>query len=631
MSGRQSSYRLPASGTGCGSVTLAAMASYLRAKGVQEGNLTDLRRGVREKLRNGVFRLSRGRRGSRRSAVWEHFRMVEDEHGSSVGYAGCLHCLDVLRHNAHVSGTSSLFSHLRSCSGPAAHGSHLPESVELSEVIVKEELVEDDSQFGQQQDPQLLEACVDWLAMDLMPSQVLHGEGFIRLVQLLVNCGERQGTKDVIALLPTQAQVEARIAVRSSEERQQLRSELGDGAEQGVSLVLCESSVQQGPRILLLRTLHDWRFQTRLLGLCPPLTLPDPDEQRAGVATILKKFELAEVWEELPLLSGGAMQAWETYVPCASHMLSKTVTHLLQAPQPQIQRVRDYLDKFRSLVRWAAATQHKELTDKLSTDEEDQRSWLQTLAMVEGVCNMRANMKRVGPRPELRSALGDTTQAVMKELITVLEPVRVAVTELEAPNTATLHKVVPWLLHLRNSCTIHEKDSETLAAMKTVLLEGLDVHANPCHLHNVAVFFNPRMNSLKVLGVEGQQAVRQTVLNMTSREALSASKGSTKIKSEGPLAYLEDAGEDALTAEKEMEVYAIMRDAADPNDLLVWWQRNTSLLPLLAAAAARVLTIPASTATPIFDTVPDKFLHLSAPEFRAADDLVFLHSRLVRI
>uniref|UniRef100_A0A0P4WAU3 BED-type domain-containing protein n=1 Tax=Scylla olivacea TaxID=85551 RepID=A0A0P4WAU3_SCYOL len=609
------------------------MASYLRAKGMQEGNLSDLRRGVREKLRNGVFRLSRGRRGSRRSAVWEHFRMVEDEHGSSVGYAGCLHCLDVLRHDAHVSGTSSLFSHLRSCPGPAAHGGHLPEPAELSEVIVKEELVEDDSQHGQQQDPQLLEAFVDWLALDLMPSQVLHGEGFIRLAQLLVDCGTRQGTRDAFALLPTQAQVEARMAIRASEERQQLRAEMDDRTEQGVSLVLCESPVQQGPRVLLLRTLHDWRFQTRLLGLCPlPAHVADHDKQRASVATVLKKFELAEAWEkEFPLVSGSEVQGWETHVSCASQMLCKTVTHLLQAPQPQIQRVRDYLDKFRSLVRWAAAIQNKELMNRLPTDEEDQRSWLQTLAMVEGVCNMRAEIKRTGPRPELRSALGDTTQAEMKELITVLEPVRAAVTELEAPDAATLHKVVPWLLHLRNSCAIHAEDSETLAAMKTALQEGLDAHANPGHLHRVAVFFNPRMNSLKVLGAEEQQAVRQTVLHMTSREAPSASKGSTKTKAEGPLAYLEDAREDALTAEKEMEVYAIMRDAADPNDLLAWWQRNAPLLPLLAAAATRVLTIPASTSTSTFDIVSDKFLHLSTPESRIADDLVFLHSRLVRI
>ncbi|MPC17622.1 Transposable element Hobo transposase [Portunus trituberculatus] len=607
------------------------MASYLRAKGTQESNLSNLRRGVREKLRNGVFKLSHGRRGSRRSAVWEHFRMVEDEHGMSVGYAGCLHCFDVLRHDAHVSGTSSLFSHLRSCPGPAAHGAHLPEPADLSEVIVKEELVEDDPQHGQQQDPELLEASVDWLASELMPAQVLHGEGFIRLAQLLVDCGARQGTRDAIVLLPTQAQVEARMAIRAKEERQKLRAELGDRIEHGASLVLCESPVQQGPRVLLLRTLYDWCFQTCLLGLCPPPThVADHDEPRAGVATILKKFEIVESWEKLPLVSGGTMQDWETHVPCASHMLCRIVTHMLQAPQPLIQQVRGYLNKFRSLVRWAAQTQNKELTDRFPTGEEDQQSWLQTLAMVEGVCNMRTEIKRAGPRPELRPALGDTTQAVMKELISVLDPVRVAVTELEAQDTATLHKVVPWLLHIRNSCAIHDEDSGTLAAMKTALQEGLDNYASPCHLHRVAVFFNPRMNSLKVFGVEEQQAVRQTVLHMTSREAPSPSKGSKKIKPEGPLAYLEDAREDALTAEKEMEVYAIMRDAANSDDLLAWWQRNAPLLPLLAAAATRVLTIPASSAVTTFDTVSDKFLHLSAPESSNADDLVFLHSRLVR-
>ena len=609
---------------------MAGNPSCMRARRLREGNLSDLRRAVREKLRSGVFRLCRERRGSRRSAVWEHFRIVEDECGGSVGYAGCLHCLDVLRHDPHVSGTSSLFSHLRSCPVHVAREIHLPEATEMSEVIVKEELIEDDQQQDQQQESPLLDACVDFLALDLIPSQVLHGVGFVRLAQLLVDCGARQGSMDALTLLPTQRQVEARVAVRATEERQQLRSELVDGEKRGMSLVLCASPRQQESCILFLRTLHDWRFNTRFLGLCsPPALEVEHDESWTGIAAILKKFEMLEAWEKkLPLVWGGVMRGWDAAVPCASHMLCKAVSHLLQTQQPPLQQVREYLHKFRSLVRWALTTQDKELTDQLITDGGNHRAWQQTLAMVKGVCRMHAELKQAGPRQDLRLALGHVALALMEEFTAVLEPVRAASAELEASDTATLHKVVPWLLHLRNSCAANTEDNKEKAAMKAALLMGLDAHANPGSLHRIAMFFNPRMNSLKVLCVEEQQEVRKTVLRMTAGMVPPPLKGITTTKAEGPLAYLEDVWQDALTAEKEMEVYAIMRDHADPNDLLAWWCRNAPLLPLLAATAARILVIPASAATFTLDTISDKLLHPSPPEPYAADDFVFLHSRV---
>lgn len=624
--------------------SVASKTSFPEHQKGQRVGHSDLRRIIRDKLRGGVYGLGRMRRGQRRSAVWEHFRMVEDEKGMSVGYAGCLHCLDVLRHDPHLSGTSSLFSHLRSCSArldstPSTVPLSPETNVTLGEVTVKEEVLEDVDTLlteveQQVPDPQLLEACVDCLASDLLPPHALHSTGFLRLAQLLLEWGMKGGAKQVLEVLPSQKQVEERVAIRASKARQHLLGRLKGGAGlPNAALVLCEMPTQQqGPRALLLRTLQEWRLHTHFLGLCPPLAEAERRDPRTEVAEVLKKFQLREAWEECPPLvwSSEIGVNDDCVVPCASYMLGRAVGNLFETPKDPLPQVREYLDKCRDLVRWAAE-EDEELAERLVTDDGDTRAWRRTLAMVESVCAVRVVLGNAWLKYPPAVALGDAAVTLLKQLLEVLQPVSAAAAELEATHVATLHKVVPWLLHLRNACQPATGDEAATASMKAALREGLDKHATPTPMHHLAVFFNPRMSSLRVLAPEEQWQVRETVLNMAPQAPSPAVEDDNKQTR--PLAYLEDARPAGLSVEREVEMYGIMQDDADPDDLLAWWSRNATLLPLLAGTAARVLAVPACTATPAAATVvlEDLSKKLLGPLYgdpAQADDLALLHARL---
>nr|XP_045612892.1 zinc finger protein 618-like [Procambarus clarkii] len=223
----------------------------------------------------------------------------------------------------------------------------------------------------------------------------------------------------------------------------------------------------------------------------------------------------------------------------------------------------------------------------------------------------------------------------MRHLITILKPFQSAIEDMECCQTPTLHKVVPWFLHLRNTCAPDSGDTEVLAALKKSIKHCLDQNEEVNLLHKIAVFFNPRMNSLKILCPEERELVRKEVKRLAQSHIDISEPPKKRPKQESsPLAYLEDKDneqDDDSTAEREILLYTIMKDYTDSEDLLLWWHKNSSMLPLLAAVAQRVLAVPASaTPTSHLTKIAARMKDLGSSwgNEHNMDDLVFLHSRL---
>ncbi|ROT85318.1 hypothetical protein C7M84_016819 [Penaeus vannamei] len=434
--------------------------------------LANMRRYVREKLRSGVYKLAPEKRG--RSAVWEHFRMVMNQRGNMVGYAGCTYCLEVLRHDPHMTGTSSLFTHLRSC--PGASKQSVDDGIVSEVQVVKEEVVveeEQKDQFELELEKSLSKVCSEFVIRDMFPYQTLIGDGFKNLAQFLIDVGAVHGKVDISPLFPEPKKLAMHIAGRATATRTAVASVVKGQIQ---SMAVTASVIQDCPDSYVALSLHH--------------------------------------------ISG-----WRT--------LEQTFIGI-------------------------------------------------TLDDIE---------KSTGP---------------------------------------TLHKVVPWLTHLREGCVSKNGDDPFTVKLKVRMKKCLEEYVDIQLHHKVAVFFNPRMNSLRIMNSEDRTAVHKEIKDLAQNVSADMSQPRKKQKCDSPLAYLEDDDQDEeRAAEREIQLYTLMRDYSDSDDLLVWWQRNSSLLPNLAHLARTFLVIPASSkpTSEIQEIVAKVDRQKSWGGEACIDDLAFLHSR----
>lgn len=102
---------------------------------------------------------------------------------------------------------------------------------------------------------------------------------------------------------------------------------------------------------------------------------------------------------------------------------------------------------------------------------------------------------------------------LLDELVTFLRTFVDATLALEAENTPTLHRVVPWFFKLKNHCIPSSDDSPQMIAIKTNAGGLLNVKYRIDPIHYVATVMNPRMKLLKVLDNKDdeKQAVYKTL------------------------------------------------------------------------------------------------------------------------
>lgn len=560
--------------------------------------------------------------------------MVLDEDGCPVGYAGCMYCLDVLKHDPHLSGTSSLFSHLRSC--PAA-GNLPSEGIIVPEVHVKEE----EPQSHEEWDifSHTTDVCAEFIVMDMLSYHTVHGEGFKKLAQFLVECGALHGKFDVESVLPQPSAVADWVSERAAGARQELRKELHAHLIHGAAVAL-HSLTRFGSSPFVALTVHyirDWKIETDFLGVCE-LGGDVGKKSKNEVLHCLKKFGFEITPEKLAVTTSvhGVTKDWWSEVSklnCFTSMMNLSVHQLLRKCEPT-REICKHLEKFREIMRFTDEADVKLVKQLKTTDHSGREAdWRDVVEMAERLYDLQSELLVVVQQQELRNVLSKDNENKLRQLIQLLSACKTAVGDMESCQAPTLHKVVPWLIHLRDGCSPDNTDSKDLVALKEAMKVSLDANVEVHLLHKVAVFFNPRMNSLRILSKKDREAVRKEVKRLAQGYMDTVEPPKKRHKQDdSPLAYLEDAEHEQgdCPAEREIQVYTIMKDYTHSENLLVWWQRNSSMLPLLSAVARRVLAIPASTAPSshlmqITSKVQD--LRLWSRQHNT-DDLIFLHSRL---
>ncbi|KAK8740008.1 hypothetical protein OTU49_003317, partial [Cherax quadricarinatus] len=565
-----------------------------------------------------------------------------DEQGNLVGYAGCMYCMDVLRHDPHISGTSSLISHLRTCSAAGVLPAH---AMMIPEVHVKEEVLEE-SRNNEEWDifTRTTDICAEYVANDMLSYQCLTGNGFRKLAQFMVDCGAMHGKFEVDSVLPSTATVAKRVCARAGEERLKLRAALCPRLLHGSAVTLHTLTADRHSHLIAL-TVHyvkDCSVGTDFLGVCD-FSGDAPTKMKDEVLRFLGKFGFETTPERMTLITSGESPLnakWKeaTMIKSFSYMINQSVNQLLKQDNQTAKEISINLEKFREIIR-LINRENMKVSKLLEMDlVNSETDWRDTLKMVERVCRARSELLTVIQEQRLRESLSTESEGQMRHLITLLSPFKTAVEDMECCEVATLHKVVPWLVHLRDTCACSDGDTGALVILKEAMMRTLDQNEDLHLLHKVAVFFNPRMNSLRTISQEDRELVRKEVKRLAQAYIEISEPRRKKAKQESsPLSYLEDEEQhqdEESVAEREILLYTIMKDYTDSDNLLLWWQHNSTMLPLLAAVARKVLAIPASTTpTAHFSKIVRKIKDLGSSwgNEHSIDDLVFLHSRLSRL
>lgn len=588
--------------------------------------LANMRRYVREKLRSGVYKLASEKRG--RSAVWEHFRMVMNQRGNMVGYAGCTYCLEVLRHDPHMTGTSSLFTHLRSC--PGASKQPVDDGGMVSEVqVVKEEVIveeEPKDQFELELEKSLSKVCSEFVIRDMFPYQTLTGDGFKNLAQFLIDVGAVNGKVDISPLFPEPRKLAMHIAGRATAARTAVASVVKDQIRGMAVTASVIKDCSDSYVALSLHHISGWRtLEQTFIGISK-MHKDSPTTIKDCVRSSLQKFGFKETDMKFVLVTNDESTVLEqpnnyTTLLCFDHMVNKALRHLFDNTSVG-KEINGELLKYADLLKLVNA-------NMLNTVNSE-KDWKYVLSTIMNVTGNLDSLSKLAQNQEQKSLLTDKGLSKIKAVSQLLQPYLTALDDIKNSTGPTLHKVVPWLTHLREGCVSKNGDDPFTVKFKLRMKKCLEEHVDIQLHHKVAVFFNPRMNSLRIMNSVDKAAVHKEIKDLAQNVSTDMNRPRKKQKCDSPLAYLEDDDqEEERAAEREIQLYTLMRDYSDSDDLLVWWQRNSSLLPNLAHLARTFLVIPASSkpTSEVNEIVAKVDRQKSWDGEACIDDLAFLHSR----
>lgn len=320
-------------------------------------------------------------------------------------------------------------------------------------------------------------------------------------------------------------------------------------------------------------------------------------------------------------------------IHCFAHMMHNVVDNMLQK-HPLVSAVAAIVKYFKSSGMNSIFEQT--LKSYVST------RWSSVYRMLESVIK---HWDTIGQQLRTRKVhLQELNSMTKEELIILrdfLKPFAVATSEIEATKRQTIDMVNPWFAKLKSHLTPKPADPEMIARLKS---KGYpywinNVQENIHIFHDIAVFLNPNMKSLKTFCDVRKHRVWSEVTKLMDNympivivpDDSSDDDNSRRISvdmSEAMSAFVDDSDEAGTSADPcELDEYKKVRVSGFEN-CLQWWQQNKDRFPRLYGVARFILAIPASSAGPerLFSTAGR--LVKFRPNLRAemVDEIIFLKS-----
>lgn len=293
-------------------------------------------------------------------------------------------------------------------------------------------------------------------------------------------------------------------------------------------------------------------------------------------------------------------------ISCMAHMIHNVVEKMLHK-SPIVSAVA-------AIVRYFKKSGQNALFENSTLKSYVSTRWSSVYRMLESVIEHWDRIvaileQRKQHLEELRSISLDE----LKLMCDFLKPFAIATDEIEATKRTTLDTVCPNYALLKNHLTPKRTDPKLIADFKDIGYKYWDenVSNNISIYHEIAVFLNPGLKSLKPFTVAEKNRIYERTMEMmeiyqptittttttTERSESRINRQSNISEAMAAFADDDDDNAEANSIADEIDEYKIVRVGAFKN-VLSWWHQNKQRFPRLYGTARFIFAIPASSAGP---------------------------------
>lgn len=560
-------------------------------------------------LDNGQFTLRKPTSG--KSDVWESFSCVIDANGKKLPFVQCDKCLKVLPFCSHKTGTSGLRRH--SC--PITKGQTklaFTKSLLVPEKFKKE----------------TRDKCVQFVCQDIRPYDTISGKGFTQLAQHLVDTAARIGKFDVCEILPHPTTVSRNVEMRAQSLRKHVVEEITATISKFGCAVTADIWTETYRKTSFLSaTIHyvneQSELHSRVLFAAPfdPSTSKTGENIRRHLLQNLRVFgiDATDMGKKIIFVTdrgANMISALREYtrLNCTAHILNVTLSSAFgPAIIEKSPEIASLLTDVKKLVTYF---KHSGQQGKLkkSLKQSIETRWNSNFDMLNSVLEQYEDIASVLTESNNYDKIGRISISTLKLLVSFLKPFKEATDDLETDNTApSASLVLPWSVRLIEHCTSATKDpllSEIATVCVTRLKELLSADSTSSHsvhmLYKIATFLTPNLRGLRMLDERGRQNVIQGVKEMIEDlkfdhahdedvEPKPAKRPTVLHKFSDWEEEEESCGSKSLDV--QIQEYRTMKlELSSQQNILQWWNSNSSQFPALSNLARFVLCIPATSA-----------------------------------
>ncbi|XP_075045994.1 E3 SUMO-protein ligase ZBED1-like [Mixophyes fleayi] len=467
-------------------------------------------------------------------------------------------------------------------------------------------------------------AVADFIVRDLMPVEIIEGEGFNQMLSILDPNYKLPAASFLAHTILQEMHIQAKLKVVELVKTLQ---------ECSISLDLWKHS---GSLSYLTLTIHyvDEGFETRNMVLSSRVVSEDLSED--GLKLVL--LDVADEWGmrentfyavglNSPSVKIAASKVGWKSLPCVGQVLRSCIEAILQH-----NTIQTTLDRFRRLIAtiFSSAAQNEELTTHgpvlkvhLKMFLRDGTKWYSIYTLLQSIVDHSKFFKGL-----IETLHGDgivlqpDDWSILQDVVDILKPLSIATSTFTKDQFAGLSLVKPVITSLLyKHLAPNEWDSEFSKNIKRAIHEELSFKYSDCDVNqvlNLACALDPRFRGLDFLS----QPDRVETLHLLKLEASSLAKtqpnesicvtpepqnvrpSAKKSRQDsgiefllGDLCNVRNSSASTVNQQAEQEISSFQTSEASSlcQDPLQWWKMHHTQYPLLARAARKLLAIPATS------------------------------------
>ncbi|CAJ0927993.1 unnamed protein product [Ranitomeya imitator] len=467
-------------------------------------------------------------------------------------------------------------------------------------------------------------AVADFIVRDLMPVEIIEGEGFVQMLSILDPNYKLPAASFLAHTILQEMHLQAKMKVVD------LVKNLLDCS---VSLDLWKHSGSLSYLTLTIHYVND-AFESKNMVLTSRVVSEDLSEEslKSVLQDVTEEWGIREntffaVGLNSPSVKIAASKVGWKSLPCVGQVLKNCIEAILQH-----HTIQTTLDRFRRLIAtiFSSAAQNEELTTHgpvlkvhLKMFLRDGTKWYSIYTLLQSIVDHTKFFKSlIETLNEDGISLQPDDWSILQDVVDILKPLSIATSTFTKDQFAGLSLVKPVITSLLyKHLAPNEWDSEFSKNIKKAIHEELSFKYSNLEVNqvlNLACALDPRFRGLDFLS----QPDRVETLHLLKLEASSLAKITTteqicvtpepqnsrppskKAKQDsgiefllGDLCNVRNISVSTVNQQAEQEISSFQTSEASSlcQDPLQWWKMHHTQYPLLARAARKLLAIPATS------------------------------------